>query len=285
MGMLNGKINHSLSDIGFQLFPPSQELSSFVQAYWSIKMKQDEDKSFMYKIIADGGSGIAFNLGCDFKVKTVDGCYETIKEYAVTGPTDKTVFMNLSGDIHAYGIRFLPGGFNVFFPDHIRDANSLMSVFCDHYLERVTLLLNNIQSDISAQERVKFSDQFLLSLLRERKTEPDMWINDVVRVIQKHHGRLKNDVLAEKFSLSRRHFERRFKHETGLTVKQFSKIIRIQKARSLISLLGGNSLTEVGYECDYYDQSHFIREFKSLVRETPKNYQKRKKLMSRLYNS
>ena len=44
------------------------------------------------------------------------------------------------------------------------------------------------------------------------------------------------------------------------------------------------SLTTVGYECDYYDQAHFIREFKDVVKLTPKQYL-RSKRMSLLYNS
>ena len=61
-------------------------------------------------------------------------------------------------------------------------------------------------------------------------------------------------------------------------------IVRIEKARSLIRSLNFNSLTDVGCELDYYDQAHFIRQFKSLVKETPSQYFKEKKQMSLLYN-
>lgn len=80
----------------------------------------------------------------------------------------------------------------------------------------------------------------------------------------------KLDALSKQLNITKRHFERKFKKEVGLLPKQFSSIVRIEKSRSMIRSLKFKSLTDVGLECDYFDQAHFIREFKTFVEETPK---------------
>ena len=67
--------------------------------------------------------------------------------------------------------------------------------------------------------------------------------------------------------------QRRFKEETGLTIKEFIRIRRIRS--SLIQLmLKGEDYQDVIYESGYFDQAHFIREFKLFLKETPSNYKK-----------
>ncbi len=87
-----------------------------------------------------------------------------------------------------------------------------------------------------------------------------------------NHGSMKVAELARQFNMSKRNFERKFKKHVGLSPKSFSNIIRIEKCRSLIKSLNFNNLTEVSYMCNFYDQAHCVREFKSFVEETPKQY-------------
>lgn len=81
----------------------------------------------------------------------------------------------------------------------------------------------------------------------------------------------KVEALAKQVFQSTRQFERTFKQFAGFNPKLFSRIIRFQTA------LGeyhnkDKSLTEIAYECGYYDQSHFIQDFKEFSGHNPKEY-------------
>ena len=76
-----------------------------------------------------------------------------------------------------------------------------------------------------------------------------------------------NDI-AKHCSLSRSHFSRAFKQNTGLSPQDWLLHARVQRAKELLS---DTTLTiaEIGLECGFADQSHFTRSFGRLSGTTP----------------
>ncbi len=78
--------------------------------------------------------------------------------------------------------------------------------------------------------------------------------------------------LAAGAHLSVRQFERKVKEHAGLSPKLLSRIARFQAAATLAVGEAPQSLTEIGYNCGYYDQSHFIRDFKEFSGYQPHEF-------------
>jgi len=72
---------------------------------------------------------------------------------------------------------------------------------------------------------------------------------------------------------SERQFRRRFQEVAGIGPKVFSRIIRFQRA--LRAMERADPLP-AALDCGYYDQAHFIHDFKSFAGETPAAYASRK---------
>lgn len=77
--------------------------------------------------------------------------------------------------------------------------------------------------------------------------------------------------LARDHALSTRQFERKFKEFAGLNPKLYSRIVRFQAATQH-KLTGTRDLTGIAYACGYYDQSHFINDFRQFSGYSPKEY-------------
>ena len=84
-------------------------------------------------------------------------------------------------------------------------------------------------------------------------------------------GSVNISAMAREHALSTRQFERKFKEVAGLSPKLYSRIIRFQAATKH-KLNGRCDLTEVAYACGYYDQSHFINDFREFSGYTPKEF-------------
>lgn len=72
--------------------------------------------------------------------------------------------------------------------------------------------------------------------------------------------------------LSERTLERLIKQHIGMSPKQFSRIMRFQSSLTLLRTREADTLTSLVYEQEYFDQSHYIREFKAFTGNNPTQF-------------
>lgn len=97
----------------------------------------------------------------------------------------------------------------------------------------------------------------------------DCRIKKAVNYIYEHYNeRLTVKKLAARVKLNSGYFGLLFKHETGLTVHQYIKKIRVRNAEILLQS-GAHTVTEVADYCGYCDVIHFYREFKAVMGISP----------------
>ena len=77
------------------------------------------------------------------------------------------------------------------------------------------------------------------------------------------------ETLAHALGSSARQLERRFRATIGLGPKLVCRIARIRNAMGLLPLRNGQSWSDIVYACGFYDQAHFIREFRAIAGVTP----------------
>jgi AraC-like DNA-binding protein len=134
-------------------------------------------------------------------------------------------------------------------------------------------LEDKLASARSFQKRVTVVETFLHQRLAQKNQNPtEPRITESIRRINESGGRIHIDRLASLACLSRKQFERVFLQRVGISPKQFLKIVRFQNALRLKATRHDCTLTELAYDCGYYDQSHMIREFTRLSGQTPGSY-------------
>lgn len=82
--------------------------------------------------------------------------------------------------------------------------------------------------------------------------------------------------LSAKIGYSQKHFISMFKRQVGVTPKAYLKILRFQKAINDIERLVQVDWTDISHDCGFYDQAHFINDFKTFSGFTPEQYLKQK---------
>jgi len=78
--------------------------------------------------------------------------------------------------------------------------------------------------------------------------------------------------LNENIGYSQKHFIGMFKRQVGITPKAYLRIIRFQRAISEIEQRKAVSWTIISQDCGFYDQAHFINDFKFFSGFTPEEY-------------
>ncbi|MNV74997.1 DNA-binding transcriptional activator FeaR [compost metagenome] len=101
----------------------------------------------------------------------------------------------------------------------------------------------------------------------------DPLIQQSLDLIYTNRGLSPISELYKTLQISERQLERKFKENIGISPKYFSNIIRLQFFLKLYRTTSvKKNLTEIAYESGYYDQAHFIREFRKRVGLSPGQY-------------
>ncbi|WP_185843466.1 helix-turn-helix domain-containing protein [Pseudoalteromonas luteoviolacea] len=81
--------------------------------------------------------------------------------------------------------------------------------------------------------------------------------------------------LYDTMGMNGRRVERAFIEVLGISAKEYATLVEVSKSRSVIKCNPHKSLTDIAYDLEYTDQSHFIRQFKKVMKITPKQYRMR----------
>ncbi len=98
-------------------------------------------------------------------------------------------------------------------------------------------------------------------------------VSNALYEILHQEGCVKMAQIADNMKYSQHYINREFKKNTGFSLKQYSEIIRLQSA---ITYLEKENVDFVYDKLGYYDQAHFIKEFKKFTLLTPQNYLREK---------
>lgn len=113
------------------------------------------------------------------------------------------------------------------------------------------------------------------SVFRFQKEHADSAISQSQQWIEGHYTKEINfDKIAERFGMSRRTFERRFKKATGDTPLAYLQRTRVEAAKRLLET-SYHSFEEICYRMGYENSGHFREVFKKYTRLLPTEYQKR----------
>lgn len=152
--------------------------------------------------------------------------------------------------------------------DECYDLFNLKHIKVKEYYQK---LVNTSDFDVLIQVLSEMILQLLTHHPSAKENDP---IQQAIHQIIRCHGQVQISDLLEQVHLTERTLQRKFLHQVGLTPKQFAKIIQFQFSLDQLEQANYDSLTEVGLDSGFADQSHFIRVFKSYTGLSPRQYVK-----------
>ena len=166
-------------------------------------------------------------------------------------------------------VKFKEGAASVFFKEPLHEIHSL-SLPLDNIIQRsaVCRIEEQLAKAPDNTRRIAITERFLISLMQESRA--DLLIQKAVQAMQTVKGDIRINNLMDAVPLSRDAFEKRFRKATGTTPKQLAAIIRIN---NLINSLDANSrLTDAALKAGYFDQAHFIKDFRAFTGMLPHDF-------------
>lgn len=257
--------------MNYQTYKPHSDLESIVKFYWTLEVPFDP-KNQKQKIVPDGCVEMTFNFGDKIKRYTSETDFILHPNAMVMGQRTKSYYILPVGNVDTFAICFYPIGFANFVKtplENLVDRETPISELFGQ-TEAYELEQQMIQA-MNTQKRIDIIETFFLKIFNEKNTVSNI-VKSTVDSLLKANGTTPINVLLKDDISKRRQLERHFKKQIGISPKQLGKAIRLQTTLNLLLNKKSETLTEIAYESEYFDQNHFIKDFKDLVGVTPKAF-------------
>ena len=258
---------NALSHIGFQRFEPSRKWADLVDCYWFMNTDYPLSLDSTEYLHPDGGMGIILNYGDPLQF----GESNQAGTCVLDGTNTITRALGFNGIINSAGIRFKPAGACQFFSQSLSELKNEMASLEGVHIKHHSDLYYKLDKAKTYYEKITIIEDWLYRSARP-ETVTSKAVAASIQLINKDKGILPISTLAQKLDCSPRKIERLFRAQVGMSPKEYSRNLRIDAARIYMKHYQHLSLADIAYQLEFYDQAHFIHQFKQVVGMAPREY-------------
>ncbi|MBT1689807.1 helix-turn-helix domain-containing protein [Dawidia soli] len=256
--------------LSYQKYGPRPILEPFIVCYYDLAYTQGEMR--IIQSPPSGYAAIIFNLGDPYAVRTAaEKDFQTLPDCILAGQQTKNYRIRLSGNVRQVGIVFKPTAIATLFDFSMRAVVD-KRINLDALLgDQTGTLHTSLKFATDVAGRLDALNTYFTTRLEgheKRVNVADM----AAALILENTGNITVERLMEELCVSRRHLERKFLEKTGLTPKQYCRIVRMAPISNQVAHASRVDWQDMVFQGGFHDQNHFIKDFKALNDLSPGRY-------------
>lgn len=245
-------------------------LKNFIRFFWEIHINNIE---LNHILIPQKNINLRFNLSETPQFITRNGEEQLLDNVFFSGLHDHfgNSILKLNGKVDMLGICFYPQGFYPFwgipvaeFKNQILGAGQVGFNFIDNLTEQL-----KEAPDVST--RLDILENALLLLLKKGNSIPENF-NQIFNSLKQSYNSKQIAEFCRQNNIGIRKLERMFNKYVGVPAMTYVTLHRFHSSMNQLLYQGNAKLTEIAYDNQYFDQMHFIRDFKRFAGNTPKSF-------------
>lgn len=256
---------------------PSQKLkpyiNHFIFPHFPLQYIRQEDQGRLQVLPSPSSSIILFFSEPSMLVQKQS--LEKYCEFGLVGyySAPKTIIRNSTLDQMI--IQFTPVGIQQLLEFQLHEITDQFITIKEIFPQNYNELINIINECETNKERATSFESFIYNKLQKVKST-DNRVAPLLEYIKSKNGTDNIKDISHALYIGERTIQRLILNNTGITFKMLSKLIRFQAARNYLSQKKlDNNLSDIAYELNYFDQAHFIHDFKSFSSLTPTQFIKK----------
>jgi AraC-like DNA-binding protein len=240
-------------------FAPAADLGGFVLRYWTVAWDVPEQVPYTQETLPYPCVNLAVERG----------------RSGIFGVNTRRFQVRLVGKGWVFGVKFRPGGFYPFYRAPVAALTDRAIALDAGFGAAGTEYERRVLACASVGEMIECAEQFL----RARLPPPDervALINAVVEQIAADRTITRVDQIAERAAVSERTLQRLFGQYVGVSPKWVIRRYRLLEAADQLAGNARIDLPGLAQALGYFDQAHFINDFRAAVGSTPAEYTQRR---------
>lgn len=226
------------------------------------------------RVVPDGGIYLIFELDGYtrhlFDVKNHKPTHDFTKAW-VSGMQKNFIAISAHENSEMFVVQFHPGGASPFMRSPASSLNNKVVPAEAVFGDSVFVLHEALRAANSDAAMFDRATEFLMEHAQFDDSPSRALVEEMVDAIRVNAGALLKDIV-ETSGYSQKQAIHHFKNQVGLNPKAFQRIVRFGEILAAIKEKETVSWSKIAADCAYYDQSHFIREFKAFCGYSPKEF-------------
>lgn len=245
---------------------PTGILSKYIKNYFIVETDNSVDYLPEERVYPCGYATMVFHYGSPSKFQKKNSSKYIEPNLVICGQQTNYYDLSLSGKTGMILIVFRPHGVKSFFNFPITELLNENLSLQDLAINETKELEDKLFNSPNNKQRVIHLENFLIKrLIHDNEFER---VEHAIKLIENSKGQIKAQDIAHEVCFGIKQFERTFSKYVGVNPKKFASIIRFQNVIQMKSN-HKDSMSQLAFDNGYYDQSHFIHDFKSLTGLTP----------------
>ncbi len=256
----------------YVVIPPPLKLKNHVRYFWTMESDIAQPSPCIIGPLADGFPGIMIQNNELGFYSDQNG--HPLSEAFVYGQTIKQTNLLFSGKFSTVGVSFFPTSLNLLFGFDAHELTDTCVGLNEVIIRKQKTIVQQLKNTPTLGDQVEIISSALFAQANKTNAYPDHSINYALSQIIDSHGKISLEKLRKKLSISERGLERKFKQHVGVSPKSYAMICRFQEALNQLKNKDYEKLSDIAYDNNFADQSHFIRVFKTFTGLSPFQFQK-----------
>ncbi len=251
----------------FEFIEPTGILRKYIKNYYIVEINNSMDFIPFERVFPHGNATLVFHYGSPSKFKEI--CLNEYVEsnLVICGQQTSYYDLSLSGKTGMILIVFKPHGVEPFFNLPINELLNKNLSLSDLIKNEAIVLEDKLFNSKNNKQRITHLETFLLKRMIINKDFER--VEHAIKIIENSKGQIKTQVIAQEVCLGIKQFERIFSKHVGLNPKKFTSIVRFQNVIQMKMNDKNANMYQLAFDNGYYDQSHFIHDFKNLTGLSP----------------
>ncbi len=245
------------------------ELSRFIKKFWMVN-SIDESIIKREKIVPDGYPEIIFHYKEPYIANFHDSWEKQAKQLIV-GQIKNYFYVENTGCSGIFGIKFQPSALKILFGINMHTLTDKVVSLDSYDIKIFNDLIQFLgKGEPSFDEMILKAENLLLEYLISKNYHISQ-SEKTIQILHDKKGAINLTDLYELAEINERGLERFFRNYIGLTPKYYTRIIRFSHIFQLVQK-HQKDWQEIIFLAGFYDQSHFIKNFKEFTGEDPSKY-------------
>ncbi|MCW8114174.1 AraC family transcriptional regulator [Yersinia intermedia] len=263
----------------FTELKPSPHLQPWISRYWSW-----QDEIQLPPLLPGCGAELFFFWRQKIKISDKKQHVSGYQHSAILLPRNNLFHFHSEVPVSFIAVRFRVSALRHFCPQNEVDMADTFLHPTDIWGKSILQLEDQLSETQNLTGQVKIIENFLTKKLKRYHRDNHPWLDAAAKMMYYKHKTASQQDFVALSGFGRRYFQKVFRQHFGITPCHLHRIIRVEQLTRHLLLNCQRDYLDSALDYGYYDQSHFIKDFRHFIGTTPSIFFQEHNFCSHFYN-